>query len=137
MIPQLRILFKDKRQAEEFLTISPALMLLLCDLALFVYRKYRFILTITDLIRTQPEQDEIYLNHIDPYIREEYKKKPWPSVHQFRRGADVRFNFPPGWLKEILDYMNDKYPYDPSRPKKKTIQPHNAGSGEHLHLQTL
>jgi hypothetical protein len=133
----ITIRFKEQRQAEQFVLIDPRLRGLLFDIAFFAGRRYGHILTVTGLLRTRAEQDEIYRNHIDPKKRAAYKRAPWPSVHQFGRGADVRIDFPVMWLKELMEYVNRRYPYDPARPELLTALVHNAGSGEHIHLQVM
>lgn len=134
---EISLYFKEERQLNEFLAITPQMNKILIDLAVFMFLRFKYIVTITCLLRSQQEQDDIYLSHRDPLIRKKYREKPWLSVHQFGRGADVRFDFPLGWLKEIIEYLNKKYPYDPNRPEKKTAMVHNSGSGEHIHIQVM
>jgi len=133
------IRFKTQHLAEQFELIRPSLRGILLDAAFFVSRKFGYdaVLTITDLIRTQAEQDSIYLNHPDPTIRQKYKEKPWSSVHQYGRGGDVRVEYTNGEIKEILDYVNGHYVYDPSRPAKPTAIVHDAGNGKHIHMQVM
>ena len=131
----LKTKLKEQHQAEQFVLIRPRLRGILFDLAFFVSRKYDHILTVTDLLRTQAEQDDIYLNHSDPKVRQKYQDGPWPSVHQFGRGADVRTDFSERCLKEVLEYLNKSYTYDPARPDKKTALVHDVGKGRHIHIQ--
>lgn len=102
----------------------------------FEYPEYKHI-TITDIIRTQAEQDKIYLNHIDEGIREKYKNKKWASVHQFGRGVDLRtFDMPDRMVFDLCKVINC-ISYDKNRPKKETAIYHDAGTGSHIHLQVM
>ena len=88
-------------------------------------------LTITDLIRTQAEQDFIYRNN------PKYKVKSWQSVHQAGRGADLRVRgFSPKEIEKLKSFFNC-FTYDISRPDKKTCTVHDVGSGNHFHVQSL
>jgi hypothetical protein len=123
--------FKTEHIAGQFLVIDDRLNKLLLDLANFVWIKYKHILTITDLNRTQAEQDAIYADN------ENYQDNPWMSVHQVGCGADIRTKtIPVLWLKEIAEYVNNKYVYDPDRPKLQTLRIHSV-RGNHMHLQVL
>ena len=124
-----KLKFKTQHQAEQFVLIKPKLRGILLDLAFFVARKYDLILTITELYRTQEEQNHIYANN------PKYQKEPWKSVHQYWRGADVRVDFSPNTLVAILKYLNSNYIYDPKRPQKPTAIVHNVGRGNHIHIQ--
>ena len=59
------------------------------------------------------------------------------SVHNFWRGIDIRSrNFTKPQIDAILDYVNKRWVYDPSRPILKVIQYHCvAGSAWHFHVQ--
>ena len=50
------------------------------------------------------------------------------------RGIDLR-----SWIykdpQEVVDSVNDIFVYDPDRPDKSVAMLHNAGSGEHIHIQ--
>lgn len=94
-------------------------------------------ITITCIVRFDPEQDDIYLNHIDPEVVKRYKKNPWKSVHSFWRGIDVRTHNMPGTLPYKIDKMVNAVTYDTSRPEKQTCKYHDVGTGEHLHLQVM
>ena len=86
-------------------------------------------LTITDLIRTQAEQDEIYKDN------ERYKIKPWPSVHQYGRGVDLRTrDFTQNEIDKLEAFFNT-FTYDANRPNKKTCLVHDVGKGKHFHVQ--
>lgn len=86
-------------------------------------------LVITDLLRTQEEQDFIYRNN------EQYQNKAWQSVHQFGRGCDLRVTtFTENEIKRLTDFFN-QFIYDPNRLMKYTCLVHDVGSGIHCHIQ--
>jgi len=129
---ELEIHFKTNRQSEEFPLVSPHLRGLVLDVAFYVGRKYGKPILITDLLRTQEEQDAIYGSN------PEYWKKPWRSVHEFGRGCDIRSrDFMAAQTAELLRYIASAWPYDPERPEMHTAIIHSAGNGMHLHLQVL
>jgi len=97
----------------------------------FCLAKYNYEITITDILRTQEEQDAIY------EYSDKYREKPWKSVHQVWRGVDLRTrDMPSEAINEISDMVN-KIQYDPNRPEKKSCIYHNVGAGIHLHLQCM
>lgn len=99
--------------------------------AIFAEIEFKKDLIITDLIRTQDEQNYIYRENAD------YQVKPWQSVHQFGRGCDLRVvTFTPKEIERLTDFFN-QFIYDPKRPMKYTCQVHDVGSGIHYHLQSL
>ena len=100
-----------------------------------VYPDYEF--TVTDVFRTDEEQDKIYLNHNDPKVIEKYKKKPWKSVHQYFRGVDIRTYDMPGKMAYQLEQLLKQVPYDINRPRMRTAIFHNVGTGAHMHLQVV
>jgi hypothetical protein len=123
--------FKTEHIAGQFLLLDARLIKILLDLANYAWIKYKNILTVTELLRTKAEQREIYANN------PEFFRKPWPSVHQFGCGADIRTrDIPTGWLKEMSEYINNKYEYDPERPHLQTLRIHSV-RGEHMHIQVL
>ena len=50
------------------------------------------------------------------------------------RGVDIR-----SWIypdpQAVVDRINEVWVYDPARPEKKVAILHDAGSGDHIHLQ--
>ena len=94
-------------------------------------------LTITDIKRTQVEQDKIYLNSNNENTVLRYKAKPWLSVHQFWRGIDIRVNDMPKGMAEKLTEVFNQIQYDKKRPNKKTAILHDVGTGAHIHLQVI
>lgn len=117
--------FKDIiRHKKEFWDLSPTLRLILCDLECWGKTRGEDI-TITELIRTDSEQQELF----------ETGKSARISVHQFGRGADVRL-FKNNNLNLLVEgYLNEKYPYGKGTIKTALI--HDVGAGNHLHLQVI
>lgn len=97
-------------------------------LALAGYVDYYFnkYVVVTDVLRTQQEQDLLYSNipeHIRPV-----------STHQFGRAIDVRItSFTNYELEEIKKYLNTHLVY--SNTKFDTCIVHNVGRGKHIHIQ--
>lgn len=130
------ILFKtDERLKKEFEEdINPRLKIILFALAEMLDYSKLGTLVITHLIRTQAEQDAIYMSmNMKESIRTAYMKKKWRSVHQKGRGADISV----ANLKnpqEITDWLNANFRYS-SRNFKPTCILEDLGHGSHLHLQ--
>jgi len=51
------------------------------------------------------------------------------------RGIDLRCRTGAHGI-EVSNYVNDRWVYDSSRPKKLCAMCHNVGKGQHIHLQT-
>jgi hypothetical protein len=51
------------------------------------------------------------------------------------RGIDFRCHLPE-FGRLVVDYVNSRWQYDPSRPEKKCCIFHTVGKGLHLHFQT-
>jgi hypothetical protein len=123
--------FKTPRQEEEFKAIKPKLRDIIYSAASYMLDKYKYEITITECLRTQAEQDDIYKN--DP----KYKVTPWRSVHQDGRGIDLRTNdMSKEMIADLTNFLN-KIPYDPKRPEKKTCLVHDVGKGLHFHTQVV
>ncbi len=120
--------FKNIWIEKQLPKIDERLKAMLFFLDYYVTQRYNKEIMITELIRTQAEQDIIYKD--DP----KYKKGPkWASVHQYGRGADLRVSeFTLDEIKDILDLLN-KIPYGDGRHKTALI--HNVGFGDHIHIQ--
>jgi len=121
--------YKSSQSENEIDLIDKRLFILIKFLDIFTLQKFGKQITITELFRTQSEQDNIYADN------QEYKIHPWKSVHQFGRGADIRaVNFTKEEQDEIIFMMN-KYPYGDG--KHNTILLHDVGDGLHFHLQVI
>lgn len=124
--------FKDEhhiRLVGEWGELVPRLKKIIEFLYLYIELKYNVDITITCLLRSQEEQDQIYGNE------ESYKKKPWKSVHQFFRGADIRTR---GLSKNIIDdilFILNTIQYDDKRPEMKTAIYGNKRHKNHIHIQ--
>lgn len=127
------IVFKDNdpRLEAEFkydTIVNSKLKKILYMLALYCEVEFGKDITITELYRTQDEQDQYYEDN------QRYKEKPWKSVHQFGRGADVRSkNFEPDEAERIIKFLKCVTYRDGS--KSQTVVHHDIGLGEHFHIQ--
>lgn len=127
--------FKTPRQKIEYGEVDFKLQRILTFIDLYVILKHGMEITITELKRSQEEQDAIYLNANDKLVRLQYERSPWKSVHQYGRGADIRtFDLPKHVKNDILELLN-RFVYDEERPDKKTAIFHDLGTGEHIHVQ--
>jgi hypothetical protein len=88
-------------------------------------------IVITCIMRTAPEQYEIYKNN------PKFQKKPWQSTHQFGRAIDIRSHiYSTDEIEKIVSFAN-MVTYDPKRPNKKTALAHTVGAGFHIHFQVM
>lgn len=95
-------------------------------MALYCEVEFKKDITVTEIFRTQEEQDSYYKDH------ESYKEKPWKSVHQYWRGADVRSkNFEHEEIQKITNWLNMVH----YSTKHNTCVYHDIGLGEHWHIQ--
>jgi len=89
---------------------------------------------ITDICRTQNEQDAIYAKN------EKYKQTKWKSVHQYWRGIDIICELQDGtnmseeWHKDLMNWLNSTVKYCKSCSHNTALY-HDVGHGGHLHLQ--
>lgn len=121
--------FKTPRQAKEFPEITDRLKSLVYLAKHYMLSKYNYEITITDVLRTQEEQDSIYGDNTN------YIEKPWKSVHQYFRGVDIRSKDMTGpMINDLRDLLNT-IPYDENRPNKKTCIVKDVGRGLHFHIQ--
>ncbi len=129
--------FKEKKQADEWNSskVDDKVRNICILLAFYAWNFFDKRLTITDIMRTREEQDRIYKKHLNEKIRAKYIKKPWPSVHMFGRGIDIRTTNLDQIEVNTLVKIANTIPYDPNRPRKKTCIYHNVGTGPHLHIQ--
>ena len=125
------IQYKTDRQKREWESndLSWRLRYLVEAVARYSFVEFKKEIVITDLIRTQEEQDEIYKNNV------RYQESPWKSVHQFGRGCDLRTSIYTVSEIEILKDFANFFTYDKDRPKKQTCLVHDVGVGLHFHLQ--
>lgn len=124
------VTFKTQRQEAEWkdAKVSARLKKLVEMVADFVELIYKRDIMITELLRTQAEQDRIYA------ADEKYKKAPWKSVHQEGRGCDLRTkDMTNEQVQKILALAN-MVPY---REGKVTALQHDVGAGMHIHIQVI
>ena len=96
-----------------------------------------FYCNITDVFRTQEEQDRIYKD--DP----EYQKQKWESVHQYWRGIDFiiedseGINYDKNFHENLVNKINNSIQYN-DKQNHNTALYHEVGfNGVHIHLQVF
>lgn len=123
--------FKSSRQSEEFKSnkLDRRLRIIIYALAGYTAEVYHKPIIITEIFRTQNEQDTIYGN--DP----KYKSNPWFSVHQEWRGFDFRtIGFTKDQIIDLLDFLNDNFEYNGgTHPTSLYHEVENHGL--HIHVQ--
>ncbi len=125
--------FKTLKQRNEWLDrrLSIKLQGIVFAMANISYYIFDKPLVITEIYRTQKQQDKYYKNN--PV----YREKPWPSVHQHWRGIDIRTsNYTQAQIDILLNIANC-IQYDPQREERKTAIYHDVNHGLHLHVQSL
>jgi len=121
------IKFKYEKLEYEFYKIDNRLQGIIFFIAGYINNKWNQDITLTHLLRTQAEQDEIYKT------TEGYKASPWISVHQVGRGADVSTTeIIRHRIDELVSVINNLYYYS---EKYNTALYHDIGLGAHIHLQ--
>lgn len=121
--------FKTPRVEQEFkgVNIDPRLRIIIWALAGYTSLSFNKGILLTEIYRTQAEQDEIYKDDAG------YRNFKWDSVHQYWRGADVRLTtFTLNEAQSIADWLNNNFVYTGHHP---TALNHDVGSGWHLHIQ--
>lgn len=124
--------YKSDRQQDEFNRVDARLMVLVLSVVGYCIWRWGLIPVITEVYRTQAEQDEIYLASDRA---EEYGKAPWQSVHQYYRGVDLRVrDFTEEMILTLDSWIDEHFIYDKGRRESSLI--HAVGSGgRHAHLQ--
>lgn len=111
--------------------ISGALRRIVVAAETYMWHQHRKPIIITELMRNQEEQDNIYGE------TPKYKERPWKSVHQFGRGCDLRvWEYTASQVASLEDFLN-QFTYDSKRLHKKTCLVHDVGKGIHFHIQTM
>lgn len=63
------------------------------------------------------------------------------GIHALKRAIDVASSFSKSLGRRAMEYINNKYIYDPDRPNYKTIIFHVTSAagdaGEHYHIQVM
>lgn len=108
--------FKREHMKTEFWKTHTKLQYIIFDVALFVKYNFGKEIVVTSVYRP-------------------YNDKKW-SVHNVWRGIDVRTrNLKLEEILAVVQYINEKYSYDPRRKFLKAAIHHNVGRGDHLHFQ--
>lgn len=120
---------------EEYNNLTFCLRFIVSAWAAAMQVKFCYTPTVTEVNRTQGEQDFIYTYVVDADTQSRYKVKPWGSVHQYRRGIDFRaYDMTPEMIEFSKDFFNH-ITYDIDRGVK-TLVYHDVGCGIHFHVQT-
>jgi len=93
-------------------------------------------LLITDVIRTQEEQDEIYKDN------EQYQEKKWQSPHQYGIAIDIclmldiarHIHCKPYIYEQIVNIINATFKHS-NKERYHTALFHDIGHGWHIHIQ--
>ena len=96
--------------------------------------RFNYTPTITEIFRTQEEQEYIYKVLATEEEKAKYAQNPVISVHQVWRGIDSRSN---DMTQEMIDFTKDylnHIPYDVNR-HIQTFVYHSVGIGFHFHFQ--
>lgn len=80
-----------KRLQEEWEEIDLLIRGAILTLGGYMLYTYGHGIVATTFLRTQAEQDNIYLNHPDPDVVAKYMAWPWRSYHQEKLAADIRW----------------------------------------------
>lgn len=108
---------------------NPELYDLILDLCEHVKSVYCKEVVITQIFRTQEEQDELYKDS------EKYKAKKFYSPHQFFHSIDLRSStFEKSEIDGIVKYLNDKY-NDKNYYKPTSMYHEVSNHGLHFHIQ--
>lgn len=129
------IQFKTNRQNEEWDSgkLSEKLQSIVRLLAIVAYFLFKKKITITDIYRTQEENDKIY-----NWSKDSRRKRKY-SVHTFWRGVDIRVNKRSLTHKEavLLRDIANVFVYDKKRKSIKTaVYGNDKLHINHIHLQT-
>lgn len=119
------------RVAEEWKRgkIHPLLRGILEDAQDFALDLWQWPFVVTCILRTPAENDALYQN--DGTHRD--------GVHVQGRGADIRIrDVDHNAVDSVVHYINNRFVYDPERPKMKCALKEGTGpgsSGPHMHIQ--
>lgn len=138
--------FKYSYLKQEFhKNIFPNLRALLFELDHFSKEKFNKEIYITQLLRSQDEQNELYeykikagfYTVIDGWIYYSLDKEhPTYSVHQVGRGADLRSSiYTSEEIEEICKYVNEYFPYWHGKPA--CVYHKIYGNVYHFHFQVI
>lgn len=110
--------------------LSKRLETIIFALSGYIWHQFKKPLILTEIYRTQEEQDQIYAN--DP----KYKEQKFVSPHQVWRAVDCRISdFKDDELKKIQEFLFSRFIYNTKDPRYKIVLVHNIGFGNHLHIQ--
>ncbi len=121
------LLFADDIDPWQVNLLTTKTRMLLKETDRYVEHMFALNLYLTSLIRTEQQGRAIADKLHKPFIH---------SVHEYGRGVDFRVFESETVNARVLKHINERYRYDPVRPKLRTLLIHE-GTGRHYHLQSL
>jgi len=128
------LLFKDdsprlSKEYQELNNKNPILREIVDDVAAKVYKDLKEPIVITQIFRTQKEQDRLYR------YSGKYKRKKFKSPHQFYQAIDLRsWKFSRRYIRKLKRYINKKY--NEGNYYRLTFTYHAIkGNIKHIHIQ--
>ena len=121
------IIFAPQQDAWEINQLTPRTRKMVHLINMWLVKEHALHMYITSIIRTEAEQRELCKQMGKPY---------YASVHQFGRGVDFRVFQDEEVNSRLLEWVNEGWPYDRTRPGKKTLIRH-IGTADHFHLQSM
>ena len=118
---------KNIRTMMEWWNMDLKLQMIVTYANWWLWTNYQQVLTCTEIDRSKYEQLYFFGQGTSNYKT---------GVHMFNRGYDARALSPVEINHELCEHINEKFPYDPSRPQMKTVIFHD-GTAMHLHFQTM
>lgn len=121
------MIFKDHdRHVKEIFELTSNTLLILADVNNWCKRR-GIDPVFTCFLRTEAERKDLVRRGLS---------EDKVGVHELGRGFDVRPLIQNELNQQLMDYINQKYVYDPTRPAKRTVIRHK-GTKDHLHFQSL
>jgi len=135
------IKFKSSEIRKEFfgectdgeISFDPRLRFITYAFATYAYTMFKVDVMVIDVLRTQEQQNILYLSHPDKAVVDKYKQLPWTSHHQYGRGVDVVIlNGADVIVDEMLLFLNSRVKY--GKDNEVTALWHTIPEG-HVHIQ--
>lgn len=120
------MIFKHEQMEGEFFKLHPKMQLVICEVNWWCYLR-KVTPTWTCFYRSEEEQRQLFEMGLADSPR---------SVHCLYRGADMRVIEDHLTNKELIEYINFRYRYDPARPNLRTALTH-GGTAVHNHFQVV
>lgn len=120
------IKFKTKKVKNRFAMLHPALLMIFIDLVIYVEKKYKIEILVTETVSTKKE--DLTLNRVS-----DAHQKFIAIDFSTRNMTDEIMEDIKSYLETKKDY--EKYKYLSYSGKKRLLLFHNSGHGHHGHLQ--